>query len=94
MKNESRIVELLSEMLQTFGVLNDEAKGMNERLGKVESILGKVPREVGKVQREVGKVQREVVKLNLVSGQNSRALIQLANTHDRIGRLERAVFKS
>ena len=93
MKNESRIVELLSEMLQKFDVLNDEARGMNRQLGKVETILTKVQREVGKVQGEVGKVKREIVKLNLVSSENSRALMQLANTHDRIVRLERAVFK-
>ncbi len=38
-------------------------------------------------------VERGIVKLNLISAENSRSLIKLADTYDRIARLEKAVFK-
>jgi hypothetical protein len=42
MKNEQKIVELLSEMLQKFDILNEEVKGMNKRMGKVEREIVKL----------------------------------------------------
>ena len=79
MKNEQKIVELLSEMLLRFDILNDEVRSMNKRIGKVESGLGKV--------------EREIVKLNLISAENSRSLFKMADNNERILRLEKAVFK-
>jgi len=86
MKNEQKIVELLSEMLLKFDILNDEVKSMNKRVGKLESGLGKV-------ESGLGKVEREIVKLNLISAENSRSLFRMADNNERIFRLEKAVFK-
>ena len=79
MKNEDKIVELLSEMLHKFDVLTDEVKVSNIRLSKVED--------------EIVKMKGEIVKLNLISSENSLALMKLADNNDRIVRLEKAVFK-
>ena len=65
MKNESKIIELLSEMLHKFDVLTEK----------------------------VAKVESEIVKLNVISAENSRALLKMADYSERIIRLERAVFK-
>ena len=86
MKNEDKIVELLSEMLHKFDVLTDEVKGTNLRLDKVEV-------EVIGMNKRLGKVEDEIVKLNLISAENSRSLMKLADNNDRIIRLEKAVFK-
>jgi len=86
MKNEDKIVELLSEMLHKFGLLTDEVKGTNSRLDKVEI-------EVTGMNKRLGKVEDEIVKLNRISAENSRSLMKLADNNDRIVRLEKAVFK-
>jgi peptidoglycan hydrolase CwlO-like protein len=87
MKNEGKIVELLAEMLHKFDVLT----------GRVDSqtgVLNNVQQEIVKLNGEVHKLNKEVHKLNLVSAENSRAIMKLADTHEsRIVRLEQAVFK-
>ncbi len=79
MKNEDKIVELLSEMLHKFDVLNDKVENLNT--------------EMKTVNKRLGSVEKEIVKLNLISAQNSRALLKLGDNNDRIKRLEKAVFK-
>ena len=72
MDNESKIVELLSEMLHKFDVLTERVDNLTVTVGKVES---------------------EIIKLNLITSENSRALMKLGDNNDRIARLEKAVFK-
>ncbi len=79
MKSEDKIVELLSEMLHKFDVLNDKVENLNT--------------EMKTVNKRLGSVEKEIVKLNLISAQNSRALLKLGDNNDRIKRLEKAVFK-
>ena len=79
MKSEAKIVELLSEMLHKFDVLNDKVENLNT--------------EMKTVNKRLGSVEKEIVKLNLISAQNSRALLKLGDNNDRIKRLEKAVFK-
>lgn len=79
MKNEDKIVELLSEMLHKFDVLNDKVENLNT--------------EMKTVNKRLGSVEKEIVKLNLISAQNSRSMIKLGDNNDRIKRLEKAVFK-
>lgn len=86
MENEHRIAELLSEMLLKFDILNDEVKIMS---GRLESVDGRL----GRVEKGLEKVENEIIKLNLISAENSRALMKLADNNDRINRLEKAVFK-
>ncbi len=78
MKNEERIVEL-AEMLHKFDDLNETVKIMSSRLDKVDA--------------GIGKLNEEVVKPNLISGQNARSIMKLAENDDRISRLEAEVFK-
>ena len=79
MKTEDKIVELLSLMLHKFDVLNDKVENLNT--------------EMKTVNKRLGSVEKEIVKLNLISAQNSRALLKLGDNNDRIKRLEKAVFK-
>ena len=83
MKNEQRIVELLAEMLQKFDLLNE----------RVDKLTLTVDSRLSKVEKGLGKVESEIVKLNLISSENSRGLLKLADNNDRISRLEKAVFK-
>jgi hypothetical protein len=83
MENESRIVELLSEMLHKFNVLT----------GRVDNLTSRVDNLNGTVDQRLGKVENEIIKLNIISAENSRALMKLGDNNDRINRLEKAVFK-
>ena len=83
MKNGDKIVELLSEMLHKFDVLTD----------RVDNLTGRVDNLNTTVDTRLGKVESEIVKLNLISAENSRAILKLADNNDRINRLEKAVFK-
>lgn len=79
MENEGKIVESLSEMLHKFDVLTGEVINLKSEM-------------VG-VNHRLGKVEDEIVKLNLISADNSRSLMKLADNNDRITRLEKEVFK-
>lgn len=96
MENESRIVELLSEMLHKFDVLTETVVKLTGRVdnltGRVDNLTDTVNLRLSKVESGLGKVEREIVKLNLISAENSRAL-KLGDTNDRLNRLEREVFK-
>ena len=83
MENESKIVELLSEMLRKFDVLT----------GRVDNLTSRVDNLNLTVDQRLGKVEGEFVKLNLISAENSRALLKLGDNNDRLTRLENAVFK-
>lgn len=83
MENESRIIELLSEMLHKFDVLTET----------VVNLTGRVDNLTATVELRLGKVESEIVKLNLISSENSRALLKMGDNNDRINRLEKAVFK-
>ena len=83
MEKESRIVELLSEMLHKFDVLT----------GRVDNLTSRVDNLNGTVDQRLGKVENKIIKLNIISAENSRALMKLGDNNDRINRLEKAVFK-
>ncbi|HZB12838.1 MAG TPA: hypothetical protein VE467_07420 [Chryseolinea sp.] len=97
MENESKIVELLSEMLHKFDVLTgrvDNLTGHVDHLtGRVDHLTGRVDNLHLTVDHRLGKVEGEIIKLNLISAENSRALLKLGDNNDRLTRLENAVFK-
>jgi septal ring factor EnvC (AmiA/AmiB activator) len=86
MKNEDKIVELLSEMVQKQDITNAEMKSMGEDIkGMKEDMKG---------------MKKEIHKLNIGMSENTRAIIKLADNleemsdHDkRIKALEKVVFK-
>lgn len=80
MKNGQR--ELLAEMLHKFDVLTE----------RVDKLTATVVKRLVKVESGLEKVQGEIVKLNLISSENSRALLKLADTNDRIVRLGKGSF--
>ena len=86
MKNEEKIVELLSEMLHKFDVLTEQVISLKGETHEVKI-------EVSGLNKQVSKVESEIIKLNLISAENSRSLMKLADNNDRINRLEKAVFK-
>ena len=105
MENESKIVELLSEMLHKFDVLTGTVVNLTGRVdnltGSVDNLTGHVDNLTGHVDNltvtvdlRLGKVESEIVKLNVISAENSRALLKMGDYNERIIRLERAVFKS
>jgi hypothetical protein len=105
MKNESKIVELLSEMLRKFDVLTEKVVSLTGRVdnltghvdnlgGQLDGLTGRVDNLTATVDLRLGKVENEIVKLNVISAENSRALLKMGDYNERIIRLERAVFKS
>ena len=98
MENKSKIVELLSEMLHKFDVLTGTVVNLAGRVdnltGSVDNLTGRVDNLTVTVDLRLGKVVSEIVKLNVISAENSRALLKMGDYNERIIRLERAVFKS
>ena len=68
MKNESKIVELLSEMLHKFDVLTATVVNL---IGRVDNLTDRVDNLATTVELRLGKVETEIVKLNLISSENS-----------------------
>jgi predicted nucleic acid-binding Zn-ribbon protein len=86
MKNEDKIVELLTEMLVRHDGMLDELKN--------------VKTEVSNVKAEVKGIKTEMVKLNLQTVENTRAIFKLAekveeiaDLHKRVTKLEQTVYK-
>jgi prolyl-tRNA synthetase len=98
MKNESKIVELLSEMLRKFVVLTETVVKLTGRVDnltdRVDNLTSRVDNQTVTVDLRLGKVESEIMKLNVISAENSRALLKMGDYNEGIIRLERAVFKS
>lgn len=94
---KSKIVELLSEMLHKFDVLTETVIKLTGRVdnltGRVDNLTSRVDNLTDTVDLRLSKVESEIVKLNLISSENSRALMKLGDNNDRIVRLEKEVFK-
>lgn len=74
MENESKIVVLLSEMLHKFDVLTETVINLTRR---VDNLTSRVDNLTDTVDLRLGKVESEIIRLNLISAENSRALIKL-----------------
>ncbi len=83
MKKEDRIVELLAENL----IKSDQ---LADRFDKLTSVVEKL---ANTMETQLEKIEVEIIKLNLISAENTRALIKLGDNNDRINRLEKEVFK-
>lgn len=86
MENEKRLVEIMAELLIKFDEFIDEQKITNTKLQSMDNRLEKV--------------ESGIVKLNLVSNENNRAILKLADEveniaklHERVTNLEKAVYK-
>ena len=93
MKNEAKIVELLSEMLIRQDSMVVEIKNVKREVTGVKQ-------EVTGLKHEVTGLKGEMVKLNLQSAENTRAIFklaqsvdQIADLHNRVTKLEKTVYK-
>ena len=97
MENESKIVVLLSQMLHKFDVHTETVINLTRRVdnltSRVDNLTSRVDNLTDTVDLRLGKVESEIIRLNLISAENSRALMKLGDNNDRIVRLEKAVFK-
>jgi hypothetical protein len=98
MKNKSKIVELLSEMLRKFDVLTETVVNLTGRVDhltdRVDNLTGRVDNLTVTVDSRLGKVETEIMKLNVISAENSRALLKMGDYNERIIRTERSASKS
>jgi hypothetical protein len=100
MENEQRIVELLAETLIKFDQMIDEQKQTNQRLEKVEHISSSMEHSLISMDNRLEKLEKGMSKLNLQTAENSRAIFKLSNEieniahlHERVTKLEKAVYK-
>ena len=100
MKNEAKIVELLSEMLIRQDSMVVEIKNVKREVTGVKQEVIGLKQEVSGVKQEVTGLKGEMVKLNLQSAENTRAIFklaqsvdQIADLHNRVTKLERTVYK-
>jgi len=77
--------------------LTDRVDNLTDRVdnltGRVDNLTGRVDNLTITVDLRLSNVENEIVKLNLISAENSRALLKMGDYNDRIIRLEHAVFK-
>lgn len=66
---------------------------MTNSVDRLSDRMDNVEAEIKDMKKEVARLNGEVVKLNLISSENSRALIKLVDNAERIDRLEKAVLK-
>ena len=86
MKNEGKIVELLTDML----IKQDS----------VVEVLHSMDKELCGVKFEVTQVKSEISKLNLQTAENTRAILKIADRvetiadlENRVSKLEKVVYK-
>ena len=83
MNNDDRYLELLTEMVMKQDSSNDELKILNK--------------QVKVIKEDISEMKEDIKKLNLISAENSRAILKLANLLEtevlsRIAKLEAEVF--
>jgi predicted nucleic acid-binding Zn-ribbon protein len=114
MENQSRIVELLAEVLikqdefkqelkevksQVSGLKSEMSGVRGEVVGLKDEVIG-LKEEVVDMKQETVAIKQEMFKLNILTAENSRAIMKLADSlkavleHEkRIAKLEVTVFK-
>lgn len=79
MKNEDKIVELLSEMVQKQDVTNQELRSLGSRVGGLE-------KQMENVHLSIGELRLSVMKL-------ADVIEHIPDHEKRISSLEKVVFK-
>lgn len=93
MKNEEKILELLTESL----------KGQDRivaRLGVMESKMNSMDIRLENLEKRTDRIEDQMVKLNLQTVENTRAIFklaekveQIADLSNRVTKLEKVVYK-
>jgi hypothetical protein len=89
MEYGSKIVELLSEMLHKFDMLTGTVVNLKRRVANLSDRVDNLT-----VTVDIGKVESEIIRLNVISTENSRALLKWVITMNGLSDWKRAVFKS
>ena len=100
LRKSDRISDQIEGLTKRVDHLTERVDRLVDRMDHVEveirdlkSDVSDLKSDVSDLKSDVKDLKGEVVKLNLVSAENSRALIKLADNAVRIDRLEKAVFK-
>ncbi|MDQ2657688.1 MAG: hypothetical protein M3Y60_09735 [Bacteroidota bacterium] len=107
MKNEDKIIELLTESLKGQDRIVSEIMGTNQRLDQtverldqtVERLDQTVERldqtivRLDKLETRVDKVEGQLITLNLQTSENTRAIFKLAENIEMIADLHNRVAK-
>jgi methyl-accepting chemotaxis protein len=98
--NDRDIPELVAELLIGFDKMVEQQIKTNEKLDRVTDGLGRVVDKLSRMENRRDKVESHISKLNLLSAENNRAILKLANQMEqfidldpRVRKLESAVFK-
>lgn len=84
MRNENKIVELLSESLKRQDQMVEQMSGMNTRLNKHESVLGRIVKSLDNLTDVVIQSNERLASIE-------RKLDDLADLRDRVKRIEKHI---
>ena len=104
MENENRIVELLAEMLIRQDSMVDELRNVKTEVAgvreQVKETNQRLDQAIERLDRFDKKTEHQFVTLNVQTVDNTRAIFklaenveQIADLHDRVWKLEKAVYK-
>ena len=87
------VIKLIGRVDNLTGRVDNLTDRVDNLTGRVDNLTGRVDNLTITVDLRLSNVENEIVKLNLISAENSRALLKMGDYNDRIIRLEHAVFK-
>jgi Sec-independent protein translocase protein TatA len=97
MSDEKKLVVV---MLDVLAEIHEMRKGMDGMRSEMNSNLTELNQRVGKLEKEQSRTSKELVKVNLQLGENTRAILKLAdkvevvpNLVERVVKLEAEVFR-
>lgn len=100
MPDNKDLTELMADLLIAQDKMVDQQISTNVKLDRVADSLEKVVDKLSGLDDRLGSVENHISKLNLLSAENNRAILKLANQMEqfidldpRVRKLESAVFK-
>lgn len=88
MKNEDKIVELLSDMLikqdafiSGLDKLGDSIGGVEREIGGMKEEIGGVKEEIGGMKEEIGGVKNQITELNRIQIRQESLMMKILRNH-------------
>jgi hypothetical protein len=88
------VVKLTGRVDHLTGRVDHLTDRVDNQTERVDNLTGRVDSLATTMEFRLAKVESEIVKLNVISAENSRALLKMGDYSERIMRLENAIFKS
>jgi len=82
MKNEDKIVELLSDMLIKQDAFIDGLDKLGDRLGGVEQEIGGMKQEIGGMKQEIGGMKDQIKELNRIQIRQENLMMKILEIMD------------